>query len=119
MEDGQRARRVRPDPEQEQTTIAAKFFRALGDTTRLRILERLLEQERNVKDLVELLGMSQSRISNHLSCLKWCGFVAAERRGNCVFYRITDERVKEIVALGRQMIADNADHIRACTRIES
>src|SRR5258708_29284609 len=59
----------------------ARYFRVLGDPTRLRIAEALLEGERTVSELAALLAAPQSRVSNHLACLKWCRVAEAERRG--------------------------------------
>lgn len=101
-----------------QTELTAKVFRGLGDPNRLQILEHLLVKDRSVSELVELLGAPQGRVSNHLACLRWCGFVAAERRGRYLFYRVTDDRVRELIAMAKAMLADNAKHIFACTRIE-
>lgn len=97
--------------------ILVKFFRGLADPTRLRIVEVLLEQERNVSDLIKLLKIPQSNISNHLACLKWCGYISARKDGTSIYYQITDERVRKIVGLAREMIADHAENIYACTRI--
>lgn len=101
----------------EQVGLAAKFFRGLGDPTRLKILEYLLEKECNVSELVALLKAPQGRVSNHLACLKWCGYVASYQKGRYIYYRITDKRVRKILQLANEMIADNAEHILACTRI--
>ena len=100
-----------------QIYLTAKFFRGLGDPTRLKILEYLLERERNVKELVELLGSPQGRVSNHLACLKWCGYVAARREGRYTYYRVADESVKDLLMLAKGMVAKNAEHIWACARI--
>src|SRR5439155_9818419 len=94
-------RRAITDPE-----ALSRYFRVLGDPTRLRIVEALVGRERTVSELVELLGAPQSRISNHLACLRWCRFVESERRGRSVVYRISDERVlprrRERSASGRR-----------------
>jgi len=106
----------------ESIVLLAKFFRGLGDATRLRILYYLLEKERNVSELVELLGISQGRVSNHLACLKWCGYVSArqdERDGRYIYYQVTDPRVREIVKLGWEMMSDNTEQIASCTRIQA
>ncbi|MFQ5851893.1 MAG: ArsR/SmtB family transcription factor [Candidatus Binatia bacterium] len=96
-----------------------KFFKGLGDLTRLRIVEALLEQERNVSELIGLIGVPQSNISNHLACLKWCGYITSRKEGTSVHYRITDERVRRIVKLAREIIADNAEQLYVCTRIKA
>jgi DNA-binding transcriptional ArsR family regulator len=95
----------------------ARYFRVLGDPTRLRIIEALAERERTVSELVELVGAPQSRISNHLACLRWCRLAESERRGRSVVYRVADERVTEIVALASALAEPNCDHLESCTRI--
>lgn len=59
----------------------ARFFRVLGDPTRLRILELLLAGPRTVAELTAAAGVRRARVSNHLACLRWCGFATADRRG--------------------------------------
>lgn len=61
--------------------VTTKFFRALGDPARLKILDSLMESEKNVSELVGLVGLSQGRVSSHLACLKQCGFVNTRRDG--------------------------------------
>jgi DNA-binding transcriptional ArsR family regulator len=95
-----------------------KFFKGLGESTRLRIVEALLEKERNVSELLGLIGVPQSNISNHLACLKWCGYITSRKEGTSVYYRITDDRVRKIVNLAREIIADNAEQLYTCTRIK-
>lgn len=95
----------------------ARYFRVLGDPTRLRIVEALLERERTVSELVALVGAPQSRVSNHLACLKWCRVVGAERRGRNVVYRIADPRVARVVDVGRAVAAEHRDHLASCRRI--
>jgi len=95
----------------------ARYFRVLGDPTRLRIIEALLERERTVGELVGLLGAPQSRISNHLACLRWCRLVASERRGRSVLYHIADDQVAQILTLASSIAEPNCDHLESCTRI--
>ena len=102
----------------ESEEILVKFFKGLSDLTRLRIVESLLNKEHNVSELISLIGAPQSSISNHLACLKWCGYITSRKQGTSIYYRITDERVRGVVTLAREMIADNAEHLYACTRIK-
>jgi DNA-binding transcriptional ArsR family regulator len=95
----------------------ARYFRVLGDPTRLSIIEALLEKERTVSELVELVSAPQSRVSNHLACLKWCRFAEAQRRGRHVVYRISDPRVRELLATARILAAENGEHLASCRRI--
>jgi ArsR family transcriptional regulator, cadmium/lead-responsive transcriptional repressor len=107
-------------PEQPvEADIVAKYFRGLGDPTRLRILEELSEGERSVGELVELIGAPQPKVSSHLACLRWCGFVASRREFRTVYYRVTDDRVKAMIALAHSLLEDNAEHVAACRRIDA
>jgi DNA-binding transcriptional ArsR family regulator len=99
--------------------VLAKFFRAVGDPTRLLLLEFLLAGERTVTDCVEHVGLAQSRVSSHLACLADCGFVTARRDGRFTRYQVTDRRVVELVSLARGLAADNAAALAACTRIDA
>ena len=102
-----------------QTDLVAKYFRGLGDPIRLQILELLQsEGELSVGALVGRLGLPQPQVSNHLACLRWCGFVEARREGRTVFNRIADDRVETMLELAQSLLADNAEHVAACCRIE-
>jgi DNA-binding transcriptional ArsR family regulator len=99
--------------------LVAKYFRGLGDPTRVRILELLRDEgELSVGDLVERLGEPQPKVSNHLACLRWCGFVEARREHRVVFNRIADQRVLEMLELAHALLADNEEHVAACCRID-
>ncbi|MGI8585859.1 MAG: ArsR/SmtB family transcription factor [Thermoleophilaceae bacterium] len=98
--------------------LVAKYFRALGEPTRLRILELLAEEELSVGELVDRLGRAQPKVSNHLACLRWCGFVESRREHRTVFYRLADERVAQVLTLGRALLADNAAHVAACATVD-
>ena len=98
--------------------ITAKFFHGLSDLTRLRIVEVLLDEgEQNVSALVARLGEPQSRVSNHLACLRWCGYVDSRRDGKYVYYRVADPRIRDLLGLARGVVADHAAAIHGCTRI--
>lgn len=102
---------------EQRLAVTAKFFHGLSDLTRLRIVELLLEGEKNVSELVALLGQPQSRVSNHLACLRWCGYVDSRREGKFVYYRVADSRIRQLVELARGVIADNAAAVLSCTRM--
>ena len=104
-------------PNVVQATAEARFFRVLGDPTRLRILELLLDAPRTVSELVDAVGAPQARVSNHLACLRWCAFVEGERHGRQVVYRIADPRLGELLAAARPVIDDKVDHLASCQRI--
>jgi DNA-binding transcriptional ArsR family regulator len=96
---------------------AARFFRVLGNPTRLRILELLLAGPHTVAELTAAAGAPRARVSNHLACLRWCGFAEAERRGRQVIYRAADPRLAALLAAARPLIADKAGHLASCQRI--
>ena len=103
----------------EATDLVAKYFRGLGDPTRLRILELLRDEgELTVGELVARLGEPQPKVSNHLACLRWCGFIEARREHRAVYNRIADNRVIAMLDLGHALLADNEEHVAACCRIE-
>jgi len=102
-----------------ETDLVAKYFRGLGNPIRLRILELLRnERELSVGELVDRLELPQPKVSNHLACLRWCGFVEARREGRTVYNRIADARVATMLELAHSLLADNAEHVAACCQIE-
>ena len=100
-----------------EAELLGKYFRVLADPTRIRILEELeAAGELSVSELVKRLDLPQPRISNHLACLRWCGFLAARREHRSVYNRIADPRVTEVMRLARSLLAGNAEHVAACKR---
>jgi DNA-binding transcriptional ArsR family regulator len=98
--------------------VIAKFFRALGDLTRLRLLEFVLHEEKTVSQCIEHVGLAQGRVSTHLACLADCGFVQLRRDGRFAYYRVADPRVAELVLLARALSADNVAALSECLRID-
>jgi DNA-binding transcriptional ArsR family regulator len=58
-----------------QADVLARFFKGLADPTRVLILRLLLDGEKNVTELVELVGSPQGRVSSHLGCLRHCALL--------------------------------------------
>ncbi len=101
-----------------RTDLVAKYFRALGDPTRLRLLGLLqAEGELSAGELTRRLGQPQPKVSNHLACLRWCGFVATRRQHRVIYYRLADQRVTAMLELAQGLLDDNAEHVAACCRI--
>ena len=75
----------------------ADLFSLLGDTSRLTILTRCLDEYINVTELVNLTGLSQPLVSHHLRLLKAARLVVAERRGRHMFYRAADHHVQHVI----------------------
>ena len=77
-------------PTDRDRAIAAARFRALGDETRLRLLEELSTGECNVAELMERMGLGQSLVSHHLRSLREAGLVRDRRDGRWVYYSSAD-----------------------------
>ncbi|GAB5602313.1 hypothetical protein FJNA_08380 [Thermus sp. FJN-A] len=75
-------------PPQRDFEQVLKTFRALAETTRLRIALGMIEGEQSVGRLVERLGLPQSTVSRHLAALRAAEVVTARREGTKVFYRL-------------------------------
>src|SRR5918996_2779789 len=104
--------------ESEDMCLLARYFNGFANSTRLSILLLLARQgETKVGDLVRELGAPQPRVSDHLRCLAWCGYVKVRREGRNAFYSVADDRVLEMLRLGEAMLRDNLEHIEACSDI--
>jgi len=84
-----------PLPDELVELIAGRF-RALGDPTRIRLVEQLREGEATVGELTDVTGTTAQNASKHLLLLLHAGIVARRRDGNFVRYRIADPAVLEL-----------------------
>ena len=84
----------------------ADLFRIFGDTTRIKLLMALSENDLSVSDLAELAGVSQSAISHQLRTLKQARLVKFRRKGKNVYYSLCDEHVNTILAAGMTHICE-------------
>jgi DNA-binding transcriptional ArsR family regulator len=89
------------DPVRE---VKANLFRVLGHPARVRILELLREGERSVGALQTELGLDSGGTSQHLAALRRIGLVESRRKGTSVYYRVDDERVFDLLEVGRAII---------------
>ena len=96
--------------------LKAKLFRGFADPSRLSILEDLRAGPQSVGDIAARTGLSQSNVSNHLSCLLDCGLVLREQQGRFVYYQLSDPRVALLLGLGDEVLADVARGVYECTR---
>lgn len=109
----------RLSPQPSEAELLGKYFRVLAEPTRLRILEALEEDgELSVGGLAERLDLAQPSVSNHLACLRWCGFVNTRREHRTAYNRIADPRIPKLVGLARSLLADNAEHVAACRTLK-
>lgn len=104
--------------ESEDMRLLARFFNGFANSTRLSILFLLVRcGEMKVGDLVHALGAPQPRVSDHLRCLAWCGYVGVRREGRNAYYSVTDDRVVEMLELGESLLRDNLDPVESCGEI--
>ena len=82
----------------------ADIFKTLSDPTRLRIVTALLQAELCVCDLSVICNLSESAISHQLRTLRNLKIVSTRREGKIVYYRLTDEHV-------RQLVCNSIDHV--------
>jgi DNA-binding transcriptional ArsR family regulator len=92
----------------------AEFFAVLSSPIRLAILQLLEEGERCVNELVEALQIAQPRLSNHLACLRTCGFVTVRRQGTFMYYSLATPRLIELLGLAATLAQPSADSLLAC-----
>jgi len=100
--------------------LLARLFRALGDSTRLRVLEVLVEEgELHQMELVRRLGATQNRVSEHMSCLVWCGFVRSRIEGRRTLYRVTNRKVGSLLGQAKLFLEANEAQIACCRIIDA
>lgn len=93
-------------PEEEVLYDLADLFKIFGDSTRIKILYVLSNDEMCVSSLAAELGMTQSAISHQLRVLKQSGLVKYRREGKTVFYALSDDHVKTILNQGLEHIEE-------------
>ncbi len=89
---------------EDQTAELADMFRLMADPSRLRITLFCLDAPKSVGVMAEELHLSASLVSHHLRLLRASRLIQADRRGNRVFYTVTDEHI-------RRMLTDMVDHV--------
>ena len=93
-------------PSDEILQDLGDLFKIFGDSTRIKIMYALHEDEMCVCAIAELLGMTQSAISHQLKTLKSANLVAGRRAGKTIYYHLSDEHVKSIIAQGYEHITE-------------
>jgi len=95
-------------PRDEMISDLADLFKLFGDTTRMKILFSLFESELCVCAISELLGMEQSAISHQLKKLKAANLVANRREGKTILYRLADDHVHDLIAVGFEHLLEKS-----------
>jgi len=97
-----------------QHSVAAQWFHALSDETRLEIVELLSHRERCVCELQDNLDAAQSRLSFHLKTLKDAGLVTDRREGRWIYYQLNRETLDRIGAFAQAV--KPGKHAGSCAR---
>ncbi len=87
-----------PLPDRTRELVAARF-RALGEPTRLKILERLFRSPASVGEILDSVGGTQANVSKHLSVLRSGRLVARRKAGNRIVYSISDPAIERLCAI--------------------
>lgn len=93
-------------PDETELYDLAELFKIFGDSTRIRILFVLFEAEVCVCDLAQVLQMTQSAVSHQLRILKQNKLVKSRREGKSIFYSLSDDHVRTIIAMGQEHIEE-------------
>ena len=93
-------------PDEELLYELADLFKVFGDTTRIKILYALMEQDLCVADLAEIIGASQSAVSHQLRTLKQARLVKFQRDGKNVIYSLSDDHAYTVLAQGMTHICE-------------
>lgn len=93
-------------PDEDRLYDLAELFKVFGDSTRIRILYALNDEEICVCDLAELLGMTQSAVSHQLKILKQARLVRSRREGRQVYYFLADDHVRTIIDQGMEHVEE-------------
>ena len=84
----------------------AELFKVFGDTTRIRILFSLFENELCVSDIAQSLQITQSAISHQLKILKQSKLIRSRREGKQIYYALADDHVRSIIEKGLEHIEE-------------
>lgn len=98
----------------QATDLKVKLFRGFSDSSRLSILNALREGPKKVNEIVTATGLTQSNVSNHLSCLRCCDLVVRQQQGRFVYYQLSDVRITKLLDLADELIADVALGVDSC-----
>ncbi|MDO4187519.1 MAG: metalloregulator ArsR/SmtB family transcription factor [Lachnospiraceae bacterium] len=97
---------IKAMPTEEELYDLAELFKVFGDSTRIRILFKLFDEEVSVGDLAESLNMNQSAVSHQLKVLKQAKLIKNRRDGKSIYYSLADEHVRTIIAMGIEHIEE-------------
>lgn len=87
----------------KQIIDSARILKAVANEKRLQILFAVADQEMNVGEIEKLVLLSQSALSQHLAVLRAAGIVSTRRHAQTIFYKLKDDKVKQLLNLLRKL----------------
>ncbi|MGH3903754.1 MAG: ArsR/SmtB family transcription factor [Pseudonocardiaceae bacterium] len=100
--------------EPADVSSAVALFRSLADPTRLAIVRRLATGEARVVDLTAELGLAQSTVSKHLSCLRDCRLIDYRAQGRQSFYRLSRPELIDLLASAEALLSATGEAVALC-----
>ena len=104
--------------DREASAVFARLFHALSEPSRLTILQHLSTGEHRVRDLVEHLGIAQSTVSKHLSCLLECGLVTVRAEGRASWYGLADaDDLAGVLCAAQHLLDATGARVTLCSQL--
>ncbi|MGG0185255.1 ArsR/SmtB family transcription factor [Bacillus rhizoplanae] len=96
--------------------IKAKFIRGFADKTRLQILQCMMDGEKTVSEIVEIIKGNQSNISQHLNCLKGCGIILGRQEGKYVYYSLRNAQIEQLLTMFDVVFYEVQNEVASCDK---
>ena len=91
---------------EEEMFDIAEFFKVFADSTRIKILSALFENELCVCDIAACLNMTKSAVSHQLRILRQADLVRNRKEGKIVYYRLSDDHVRKIFEMAKEHLSE-------------
>jgi len=91
---------------QKLFSLQEEVFKVLANQKRLEIIQLLSNRELSVTQMIDMLGLPQSNLSQHLSLLRQAKIIQARRDGQTIYYHLTDSRISEASTIVKQMLQE-------------
>jgi DNA-binding transcriptional ArsR family regulator len=100
--------------ERTDASAAIALFRSLADPARLAIVRQLAGGEHRVVELTAHLGLAQSTVSGHLSCLRDCGLVTARAQGRASLYSLARPELLDLLTCAERLLEATGAAVTLC-----
>ena len=90
--------------------LQSEISKTLANPIRLAILHSLRDGEKSVNELTEILGISQSNISQHLALMRQKGILKTRKQGTSIFYSVTNPKINQACDMVREVLLDQLNH---------